>query len=84
MEELGEQGAIETALVSPEQLLPEIPAERVDALTAGQISHGRDFRVSPFGQSERARRIKAIDPSGRLVAIAEARLPLVYHPIVVL
>ncbi len=77
-------GRFEEALLAPDRVLPEIPAERVDQITATQILHGRDFRVSPFSSRKGAKRIKAIDPEGRLVAIAEARLPLIYHPIVVL
>ena len=77
-------GRFPEALLAPERVLPEIPAERVDQITATQILHGRDFRVSPFSRGKGAKRIKAIDPEGRLVAIAEARLPLIYHPIVVL
>jgi tRNA pseudouridine55 synthase len=77
-------GRFSEALLAPEKVLPEIPAEHVDQVTATQILHGRDFRVSPFSSRKGAKRIKAIDPEGHLVAIAEARLPLIYHPIVVL
>ena len=56
----------------------------VDAVTAGQIRHGRDFRVSPFQVRANARYVKAITPEGELVAIGEARLPHLYHPILVL
>lgn len=79
-----EEERLEEVLVALASVLPEMPAQRVDQITAAQIAHGRDFRVSPFGNRPGAKRIKAIDPAGRLVAIAEARLPLVYHPIVVL
>jgi tRNA pseudouridine55 synthase len=84
LESLRQQGRIEEALLALTQVLPEIPTERVDAATAAQIGHGRDFRVSPYGNRKGARQVKAVDPQGRLVAIAEARLPLLYHPIVVL
>lgn len=82
--ELWEQKRIEEALAPAESLLPEAPAERVDAVTAAQILHGRDFRVSPFRVRPGSRLVKAIDPHGRLVAIGEVRLPNLYHPIVVL
>ena len=72
------------ALIPPDRVLPDIPAARVDEMTATQIAHGRDFRISAFGAGKGARQVKAIDPTGRLVAIGEIRLPLVYHPIVVL
>ncbi len=84
LESLREQDRLGEALLPLTQVLPEIPTERVDAATAAQIGHGRDFRVSPYGNRQSATQVKAVDPQGRLVAIAEARLPLLYHPIVVL
>ncbi len=81
---LREENRLEEVLIPPAQVLPEIPTARVDATTAARIAHGRDFRLSPFGTRQTAKRVKAVDPDGRLVAIAEAKLPLLYHPIVVL
>ena len=84
LEELRQQDRLAETLLPPTQVLPEIPTERVDAATAAQIAHGRDFRVSPYSNRKGAKQVKAVDPQGRLVAIGEARLPLLYHPIVVL
>ena len=84
LEGLRGQGHLEDAFLRAESLLPEIPCERVDDITAGRIAHGRDFRVSAFGNRQGSKLVKAIAPDGRLLAIAEARLPLLYHPIVVL
>ena len=84
VEELAAAGRLEEAVIPAAQLLPEFPSEEVDALTAGQIRQGRDFRVSPFSGQGGARYVKAISRSGELLAIGEARLPLVYHPILVL
>ena len=84
LEALRDEGKLEDAFLRAESLLPEIPAERVDDITAARIAHGRDFRVSAFGNRQGARLVKAIAPDGRLLAIAEAKLPLLYHPIVVL
>lgn len=84
LEALREQDQLAEALLPATQVLPEIPLERVDAATAAQIAHGRDFRISPYGNRKGAKHVKAVDPHGRLVAIGEARLPLLYHPIVVL
>ncbi|HXP84920.1 MAG TPA: tRNA pseudouridine(55) synthase TruB [Bryobacteraceae bacterium] len=81
---LAEAGGLEAALIPAAQLLPEFPAEFVDAITAGQIRNGRDFRVSPFQPRKDARYVKAVNAQGDLVAIGEARLPLVYHPVLVL
>jgi tRNA pseudouridine55 synthase len=56
----------------------------LDTLTAGQIRNGRDFRVSPFHVRPSGRFVKAVTPEGQLVAIGEARLPHLYHPVLVL
>jgi tRNA pseudouridine55 synthase len=82
--ELAQAGRLEEALIPAAQLLPEFPAELVDAITAGQIRNGRDFRVSPFQVTKGARYVKAVTATGELVAIGEARLPHVYHPVLVL
>jgi tRNA pseudouridine55 synthase len=81
---LAEDGRFEEAVIPAAQLLPEFPAEMVDALTAGQIRNGRDFRVSPFQVRPGGRFVKAVTPEGQLVAIGEARLPHLYHPVLVL
>jgi tRNA pseudouridine55 synthase len=83
---LAAEGRIEEALVPAAQLLPEFPSEMVDAVTAGagQIRNGRDFRVSPFLPRTGSRYVKAITAHGDLIAIGEARLPHLYHPVLVL
>ncbi len=81
--DLQSEGRFEEALTAPEQVLPEMPIERVDEVTASQIAHGRDFRVSAFGSGKGSKRIKAVDREGKLIAIAEAKMPLLYHPIIV-
>ena len=81
---LAQAGRFADALIPAAQLLPEFPAEMVDALTAGQIRNGRDFRVSPFRARSGGRFVKAVTPEGQLVAIGEARLPNLYHPVLVL
>jgi tRNA pseudouridine55 synthase len=80
---LAEAGRFEEAVVPAAALLPSLPSESVDALTASQIRQGRDFRVSPFRDRGNARYVKAIDPEGALVAIGEATVPNVYHPVLV-
>jgi len=81
---LSEEGGLAQALVPAAQLLPEFPAEMVDAITAGQIRNGRDFRVSPFRPHTGTRFVKALNSEGDLIAIGEARLPHLYHPVLVL
>jgi tRNA pseudouridine55 synthase len=72
------------ALIPAAELLPEFPMEMVDSITAGQIRNGRDFRVSPFHARKGARYVKAVTQQGELIAIGEARLPHLYHPLLVL
>ncbi len=83
LQALAAQGRLEEALVPAAELLPEFPAEFVDAATAGFIRQGRDFRVSPFRVRGEAKYVKAVSPEGELIAIGEAKLPNLYHPILV-
>lgn len=85
--ELAEMSAadrLEEALVPAAAMLPEFPSERVDALTAGFIRHGRDFRVNPFRVAQNTPYVRAVDESGMLVAIGQVKLPNLYHPVLVL
>jgi tRNA pseudouridine55 synthase len=72
------------AIVPAVELLPGFPVETVDPVTASQIRHGRDFRTSPFRVSAEQKYVKAVSEDGELIAIGEAVLPHVYHPILVL
>ena len=83
LEEMRDEGSLEEALVPPEQLLPEIPVCRVDAVTAGRIAHGQEFHVSAFSRFATAERVKAVGPDGELLAIGELKLPGAYHPAIV-
>lgn len=84
LEALARENRLAEALIPARRLLPEFPAEMVDQVTAGQIRQGRDFRVSPFRVRQGARYVKALAQDGELIAIGEARLPNLYHPIIVL
>ncbi len=66
------------------RLLPDFPSEQIDQATETQIRHGRAFHTSPFGPVGTARYVKAVNSSGALVAIGEARMPNLYHPVLVL
>mgnify|MGYP005859171359 CR=1 FL=1 len=81
---LAREGRLGEVLVPGNKLLPAFPAETVDAHTAGRIRQGRDFRVSPFRIRAGTRYVKALTQDGDLVAIGEAVLPNLYHPILVL
>ena len=72
------------ALVPPAKLLPGFPSVFVDDLTAAQIRNGRNFPASPFRSQPASRYVKAVTRQGDLVAIGEAVLPNLYHPVVVL
>jgi tRNA pseudouridine55 synthase len=84
LEELASLDELPAVIVPARELLPSFPNEIVDTFTAAQIRHGRDFRVSPFRVRHGNRYVKAISPDGDLIAIGEARLPNVYHPVLVL
>jgi tRNA pseudouridine55 synthase len=81
---LAEDNRLREALIPAAKLLPDFPSEFVDPLTAGFIRQGRDFRVSPFQVRPGAHYVKAITREGELLAIGEAKLPNLYHPILVL
>ena len=72
------------ALVPAAQMVPGFPAVFVDDLTVAQIRNGRDFRASPFRAHSAARYVKAVNRREELIAIGEAVLPNLYHPVVVL
>lgn len=81
---LAAEDRLSEVLIPAALLLPDFPSEMVDAITVGQIRNGRDFRVSPFQVRQGARYVKALNHQGDLIAIGEARLPHVYHPVLVL
>jgi len=83
LQELADQGRLEEALVPSSDLLPEMPNQYVDDVSAAGIAQGRDFRVTSFPTEHPAKRVKAINSAGRLLAIGELRLPGLYHPAVV-
>jgi len=84
LEELANRGELQQALIPAVGVLPDIPNTIVDALTAGQIRQGKDFRLSPFVERAGSKYVKAVSPEGDLIAIGEARLPHLYHPVLVL
>ena len=83
LETMHDEDRIEEALLSPVDLLPEIPVQRVDAGVAARIRVGHDFRVNPFGQSSEARLVKAVGPDGRLLCVGKAVSPRLFHPFLV-
>ena len=83
LESMRDECRLEEAVLSPLELLPDIPVHRVDVGEAALIRHGRDFRVSPFASCGDARVVKAVGPDGRLLCLGKAVVPRTYHPFVV-
>ena len=81
---LAEAGKLDEALIPASQLLPQFPCAIMDPISTAQIRQGKDFRLSPFLAKAGAKYVKAISQDGDLIAIGEARLPHLYHPILVL
>ena len=84
LEELAAAGRTAEALIPASKLLPAFPAVVVESGMVAQIRQGRNFPVSPFRAGSGSRYVKAISRDGDLVAVGEAQLPNLYHPIVVL
>ncbi|MCC6537726.1 MAG: tRNA pseudouridine(55) synthase TruB [Bryobacterales bacterium] len=84
LHELSAAGRLGEALLPCAALLPDFPPCPVDRLTESQIRQGRDFRTSPFRTPPGTHYVKAISEDGALVAIGEAVLPNLYHPMLVL
>ena len=84
LQELSTAGRLDEAVLPGAQLLPEFPMHVVDRVTETQIRQGRDFRTSPFRTPANARYVKAITEDGALLAVGEAVLPNLYHPMLVL
>ena len=72
------------AIVPAAEMLPQFPSVYVDELTATQIRNGRNFPASPFRAQPASRFVKAVTREGELVAIGEAVLPNLFHPVVVM
>jgi tRNA pseudouridine55 synthase len=84
LELLAKAGGLADALVPAAQMLPGFPTVFVDDPTASQIRNGRNFPASPFRPQAAARYVKAVTRQEELVAVGEAVLPNLYHPVVVL
>ena len=84
LEALAAEDRLPDAFVPAEQLLPGFPSVFVDELTEAQVRNGRNFPASPFRAGPPTKYVKAVTRTGTLVAIGEAVLPNLYHPVVVL
>ena len=84
LESLAGDDRLLDALVPLAAMVPGFPSVFVDDLSAAQIRNGRNFPASPFRSQPASRHVKAMTRQGDLVAVGEAVLPNLYHPIVVL
>ena len=84
LEEFWADDRLAEAVRPPAALVPSLPVERVDSVTAARIRHGQDFSVSAFGECATAQLVKAVDPQGHLLCVGEAIAPGCFHPLVVL
>jgi len=84
LESLAADGRLVDAIIPVAQMLPGIPSVYVDDVTVAHIRHGRNFPASPFRSDAASRHVKAVTREGGLVAIGEAVLPNLCHPMVVL
>jgi len=84
LEALAAEDRLVDAFVTPEKMLPAFPSVFVDDVTAAHVRHGRNFPASPFRAGGHSKYVKAVTRAGDLIAIGEAVLPNLYHPVVVL
>jgi len=84
LEALAAEDRLVDAFVPTDKLLPAFPSVFVDEVTAAHVRHGRNFPASPFRMGGPSKYVKAVERAGGLVAIGEAVLPNLYHPVVVL
>jgi tRNA pseudouridine55 synthase len=84
LESLAADERVMDALVPAAEMLPDFPSVLVDDVTVAHIRNGRNFAASPFRTQPAAKHVKAVSRQGDLVAIGEAVLPNIYHPLVVL
>lgn len=84
LESLAVEERLLDAFVPAADLLPGFPAVFVDDQAIAGIRNGRNFPASAFRTQAGSRYVKALSRQGELVAIGEAVLPHLYHPIVVL
>ena len=84
LEGLAADDRLMDAIVPAAMMLPGVPSVFVDDLTVSHIRNGRNFPASPFRSQPASKYVKAVTRTGELVAIGEAVLPNLYHPVVVL
>ena len=84
LESLAADERLVDAFIPMSAMAPGIPIVFVDEITEAQIRNGRNFQGSPFRAPMGTRYVKAVTRKEELIAIGEAVLPNLYHPVVVL
>jgi tRNA pseudouridine55 synthase len=84
LERMSAEGRLQEALIPAAKLLPEFPAVFADTELISHIRQGRNFPVSPFRVQTGTKYVRAVSREGELIAIGEAVLPNLYHPLVVI
>jgi tRNA pseudouridine55 synthase len=84
LQALADEGRLADALIPAARMLPDFPSVYVEPLAVTQIRQGRNFPASPFRGRLGAAYVKAVSGDGELIAIGQAVLPNLYHPVVVL
>jgi tRNA pseudouridine55 synthase len=84
LQRLADDERLMDAIVPASKLLPRFPNVFVDDLMVRNVRNGRNFPASPFRSQPPSKYVKAVTRTGELVAIGEAVLPNLYHPVVVL
>jgi tRNA pseudouridine55 synthase len=84
LQQLAAEDRLGEALLAAACMLPDFPSVYVEPAIMGHIRQGRNFPVSPFRVQQGTQYVKAVSGDGELLAIGEAVLPNVYHPVVVL
>jgi tRNA pseudouridine55 synthase len=83
LESLAAEERLIDALVPAAKMLPGFPSVYADERVTAQIRQGRNFPASAFRSQPASKFVKAVSREGDLVAIGEAVLPNLYHPVVV-
>ena len=84
LERMSAEERLGEALIPAAKLLPEFPSVFVEPGSISHIRQGRNFPVSPFRVQAGTKYVKAVSREGELIAIGEAVLPNLYHPLVVM
>jgi tRNA pseudouridine55 synthase len=84
LQSLAAEERLTDAIVPAVEMLPDFPSVFVDDAAVAEVRNGRNFAASPFRSQPASQYVKAVSRQGELIAVGEAVLPNIYHPLVVL